>query len=105
MYSLRQPFLGSSFLVQVQFTINAVDPFMVPVMPTAEIFATFPETPAWMLVDERIESIDNFSITVLHDRASVIGRPRQTDATATALYGHVVLGSQIGDSFTLFGRP
>lgn len=104
LHSLRQPFLGPSFLIQLQFAINAVDSLMVPAMPTAEIGTTFPETPARMLIDDRVEGIDNCNVPILHNRDSVVGRPRQTEAIATAPYRHAVLGRQAGDSFTLFGR-
>ena len=78
---------------------------MVPVMPPAKIFTTFPEAPARMPVEQSVDGIDNFSITIMHNRTSIVGRPRQTDTAATPLYRHVMLGNQTGDGFTLVRRP
>jgi len=81
------------------------NPLMVPVMPSAKTFTTFPEAPARMPVEQRVVGINNINIAILHNRVSIVGRPRQTDTATTTLYGHVVLGNQTSDSFTLVRRP
>lgn len=53
----RHPgFFGPVFLIQVQFAINAIDPFTVSALPTAEIRATFREAPGMMLFKQRTSS-------------------------------------------------
>jgi len=59
---------------------------MVPTMSLARIFPAFPETPAGMFVEHAIDGIDDFGITILSRRCSVMGRPRQANAAATALH-------------------
>ena len=102
---LRQSLLGPALLVQIQFAIHAIESLMVPAGSTPQIFAAFPEAPAGMLIEDRVDCIDNVCISILSHRGLVIGRPRQPNTAATALYGHAVLGNQIGDGFTLVGRP
>ena len=91
--------------IQVQLAVDAINTLVVPAMSLMQILPAFPEAPAGMFVEQSIDGIDDFCIAVLRYGTSVIGRPRQTDTAATALYGYAVLGDQIGDGFTLVGRP
>ena len=78
---------------------------MVPTGPTPQIFAAFPEAPAAMFIEDPVDGINNIRIPVCARLRLIIGRPRQTDTAATALHRQTVLGDQIGDGFTLVGRP
>jgi len=59
---------------------------MTPAVSLAQIFPAFPKSPVGMLVEQCIDGIDDFGITILCYRMSIVGRPRQTDTAATALY-------------------
>ena len=103
--TLWQPLLGPSFLVQVQLAVNTIDTFVVPTVMSAQHLETFPKAPARMFVDHRIDSIDDLSITIVPCGYLVIGRPRESEATATASHRQTMLSNQVSDSFALIGRP
>jgi hypothetical protein len=64
---------------------------MVPTLPFApQGLVCFPETPAGVLVDERIYCLNDFGIPLINFGSLVVGRPRQFDATATSLYGQLM---------------
>jgi hypothetical protein len=79
---------------------------MVPaVAPASQRFIGFPEPPAGVPVDDRIDRLYYLSVMVQAFRYHVIGRLGQADTTTTALYGQTVLGNQIRYDFALFERP
>ena len=58
-----------------------------------------------MLVDDRIDRLDDLGVPVISTGELIIGRPRQTDAAAASLHGEAMLGDQIRDGVTLLRRP
>jgi hypothetical protein len=60
---------------------------MVPTMTLAQILPAFAKAPTGMLIEQCINGIDDFGITIQRYRVSIVGRPRQTDTAATALHG------------------
>jgi hypothetical protein len=80
LHTFGQSFLGPSFLIKVERTVDPVNSFVVPSIVTAQGFKAFPESPARMLFDQDIQGLDDFGITIMPLRCSIIGRPRQADA-------------------------
>jgi hypothetical protein len=78
---------------------------MIPAMLAPQNLKAFPETPAGMLLNQDVDSLDNFNITIITLRCPVIGRPRKADATAASLHRQVMLGNQIRNSVALLRRP
>ena len=78
---------------------------MIPAVTSAQHFEAFPETPTRMLVDHRIDGFDDLGITIMPFGCLVIGRPRESEATATASHRQTMLGNQVSDSFALISRP
>ena len=68
-----------------------VTAFMVPAVTSAQHFEAFPEPPTWMFVDHRIDGFDDLGITIMPFGNLIIGRPRESDTTATALYRQMML--------------
>jgi hypothetical protein len=46
-----------------------------------------------MLVDHRIDGVDDLGITIMPFGSLAIGRPRESEATATAPYRQTMLGN------------
>ena len=72
---------------------------------SAQHLETFPKAPTRMLVDHRIDSVVDLGITIIPFGCLVIGRPRESEATATASHRQTMLGNQVSDSFSLVSRP
>lgn len=65
---------------------------MIPSVSFApECFEALPEPPAGMLVYQGVDALNDLSITIVPLRDLVVGRPRQTNAATTALYGQTML--------------
>jgi len=103
--AFRQPLLGATFLIQAQFAIDAIDPFMVPTVALAQILEAFPKTPAGMLVDHRVNGLDDFGITIMPSGDLVIGRPREFETATTALHRQTMLGNQVRHGVAFVRRP
>ena len=91
--TLWQPLLGPSFLVQVQLAVNTINTFVVPTVTSAQHLEAFPKAPTRMLVDHRIDGVDNLGITNMPFGYLIVGRPRESEATATAPYRQAMLGN------------
>ena len=78
---------------------------MIPAMTSAQHLEALPKAPARMLVDHRIDSFDDLGITIMPFGNLVIGRPRESDTTATARYRQMMLGNQVSHCFAFIGRP
>ena len=67
---LGQSLLGPALLVQLKVAVDTVHTFMVPTMPLpSQCLERFPEAPAGMAVDHRIDGVHNLGIAV-----SILGR-------------------------------
>jgi len=58
-----------------------------------------------MLFDHDINRLDDVGIAFASQGGLVVGRPRQADAAATALYREMMLGNQVRNGITLLRRP
>ena len=74
---LGQPLLGPALLVQLKVAVDTVHTFMVPTTTApSQGLERFPEAPAGVTVDHRINGVNNLSISVPALWGSVKRRPR-----------------------------
>jgi len=104
--ALRQPFLRPSLLVQLKIAVDTVHAFMIPTMTIpSQCLERFPEAPAGMAVDHRIDSVNNFGIAVSALGGGVKRRPGQPDRLTALPNRKLVLGHQIDYCFAFLWWP
>src|SRR5690606_20878107 len=99
--------LGTTLLVELERTIHAIYPLMIPLMaPAPDQCIAFPEAPTWTLLDQLIKQADDLSVPYLWcDRFTIVGRQCQPNAAAAAGDRQAVRVHQVTDCLSLLGRP